>query len=102
MAVGLDPVSSSAWFDSAPIWAVNGPFEDSPWIVEILGWAIAVALLVAIIAWSVFALADILSRSDIGAVKKLLWLVAFILSAGIVWVVYGAVRFSHTDGTPGG
>lgn len=92
----------SAWLDSAPIWAVNGPFQDPPWIVQVFGAIIGVVLLIAMIAWIVFALADLYSRSDIGAVKKLLWLVAFILSAGVVWVVYGAVRFSRTDGTPGG
>lgn len=82
--------------------AVNGPFQDTPWIGQVFGAIIGLILLIALVVWIVFALADLYSRGDIGAVKKVLWLAAFLLSAGIVWVVYGAVRFSRTDGTPGG
>ena len=82
--------------------AVNGPFQDTPWIGQVFGAIIGVALLIAVVAWIVFGLADLYSRSDIGPVKKVLWLIAFLFSAGMVWIVYGAVRFSRTGGTPGG
>ena len=82
--------------------AVNGPFQDTPWIGQVFGAILGVILLIALVAWGIFALADLYSRGDIGGVEKSLWLAAFLLSAGIVWVVYGAVRFSRTDGTPGG
>ena len=82
--------------------AVNGPFQDTPWIGQLFGAIIGIVLLIAIFAWIIFGVADLASRDDIGGVKKTVWLAAFLLSAGIVWVVYGAVRFSRTGGTPGG
>ena len=81
--------------------AVNGPFRDTPWIGQLFGWILAVILLIAIFAWIVFAPIDLYRRDDIGLLKKLLWLAAFVLSAGVVLIIYGAVRFSRTDGHPG-
>ena len=59
------------------------------------------ALLIAILAWVIFGLADLARRKDIGAVKKTVSLLTFVVSGGIVLVVYGAVRFSRTGGSPG-
>ena len=88
----------------APAWSgpvVGAPFDDTPWIGKIFGSIIGIIVLLGIVAWSLFAVADLAQRDDIGAAKKLLWVAAFLLSAGIVLVVYGAVRFSRTDGHPG-
>jgi hypothetical protein len=76
-------------------------FEQTPWIGRLLGWIVAVVLLIAIFAWLVFGLIDLHRRSDIGGAAKTAWLAAFVLSAGVVLVVYGAVRFSSTNGEPG-
>lgn len=66
--------------------AINGPFQDAPWIGQVFGAIIGIVILIAIIAWIFFALADPYSRHDIGGVKKSLWLAALLASAGIVWV----------------
>lgn len=76
-------------------------FEETPLLGKLIGWVLAVALVVAIFAWIVFGLMDIARRTDIGRGVKLLWLAAFVLSAGVVLVIYGAVRFSATNGEPG-
>ena len=78
-----------------------GAFEETPWIGQVFGAIIGVALLIAMFAWIVFGLVDLARRHDIGPVKKSLWLAGFILSAGVVLIVYGAVRFNRTDGHPG-
>ena len=76
-------------------------FEETPWIAKVFGSMIGLIILLGILAWTLFGVADLYRRDDIGAAKKLLWVAAFLISAGIVLVVYGAVRFSRTDGHPG-
>lgn len=85
-----------------PAGAVIGAFEQTPWIGYVFGTILGIALLVALVMSIGFAPADLYRRNDIGLGKKLLWLAAFVLSAGIVLIIYGAVRFSRTEGTPGG
>jgi hypothetical protein len=82
--------------------AVNGPFQDTPWIAQVFGAFLGLLLLLYLIICIVFAPVDLYRRHDIGGIKKTFWLAAFLTSAGIVWIIYGAVRFSRTGGTPGG
>ena len=88
--------------DLSPAGVTVAAFEETPWIGKALGWVIAVVLLVAIVAWAVFGLVDLYRRTDLGGPRKSAWLAAFVLSAGLILVVYGAVRFSSTNGEPGG
>lgn len=81
--------------------AVNGPFQDTPWIGQVFGAFLGLVLLLYLIACIVFAPVDLYRRHDIGGIKKTFWLVAFLLSAGIVWIIYGGVRFARTGGKPG-
>jgi hypothetical protein len=78
-----------------------GAFEETPWIGYVFGTILGVVLLVALFMSIGFAPVDLYRRDDIGLGKKLLWLAAFILSAGIVLIIYGAVRYSRTEGIPG-
>lgn len=80
---------------------VAGAFEEVPWIGYVFGAFLGLILLMVLIMWIVFAPVDLYRRADIGVGKKMLWLVAFVLSGGIVLIVYGAVRYSMTDGNAG-
>jgi ABC-type Fe3+-siderophore transport system permease subunit len=80
---------------------VNGPFQDTPWLGKVFGSIIGVILLIALLVWFVFAPLDLYRRDDIGPGKKLLWVAAFLLTFPLALIVYGAVRFSRTDGHPG-
>lgn len=66
-----------------------------------IGTFLGIVLLVALVMAIVFAPRDLYRQGDIGIGKKLLWVAAFVLSAGVVLVIYGAVRYSRTDGNPG-
>lgn len=81
--------------------AVNGPFQDTPWIGKVFGAFLGLVLLVAFLMCIVFAPVDLYRRSDIGLFKKLLWVAAFVLSFGLVLVIYGAARYARTDGHAG-
>ena len=76
-------------------------FDDPepPFIGKVFGTILGLILLTAVVVWIVFAFADLYKRDDIGLISKLLWLLAFAIPP--VLIIYGAVRFSRTDGNPG-
>jgi energy-converting hydrogenase Eha subunit F len=80
---------------------VLGAFEEPNWIGRVFGAFLGFVLLAALIMAIGFAPLDLYRREDIGPGKKLLWLAAFVASAGVVLVIYGAVRYSKTDGHAG-
>lgn len=79
-----------------------GASTSPTWLGYVFGSIVGLALVFAFFYAIAFGVADLVRRDDIGRVAKLLWLAAFVLSAGIVLVVYGLVRFSRTEGTAGG
>ncbi len=87
--------------DWVPAGIVVGAFEETPWIGYVFGTFLGLVLLVALVMSIGFAPVDLYRREDIGLGKKLLWLTAFVFSAGIVLIIYGAVRYSRTDGHAG-
>ena len=96
---GLDRSAKPGW-DLGSI--VVGAFEETPWIGYVFGTFLGLILLLGLLMWIGFAAVDLYRREDIGLGKKLLWLAAFVLSAGIVLIIYGAVRYSRTEGQAGG
>jgi hypothetical protein len=100
IAVVLDGIDTSA----PPGWVVAnlvGSLEETPFIGYVFGAFLGLILLVALVMSIFFAPVDLYRREDIGLGKKLLWLAAFVLSAGIVLIIYGAVRYSRRDGHAG-
>lgn len=77
---------------------VLGAFEETPWIGYVFGTFLGLILLGALIMWIVFGIRDLYERRDIGPFTKTLWLLAFVLSAGLILIVYGAVRWKRTGG----
>ena len=74
---------------------------DTPWIGQAFGAFLGLLLLLYLIICIVFAPVDLYRRRDIAGIKKTFWLAAFLISVGIVWIIYGAVRFARTGGKPG-
>jgi hypothetical protein len=101
VSVGLGVLGSAAPLGRALSICLLGAFEETPWIGYVFGTFLGLVLLVALLMSIVFAPIDLYRRDDIGLAKKLLWVAAFVISAGLVLIVYGAVRYSRTDGHPG-
>lgn len=79
----------------------TGNFQQTPFLGRVFGTFLGLILLAGLVMSIVFAPVDLYRRTDIGTVKKLLWLAVFVLSAGLALVIYGAVRYSRTDGHAG-